>query len=387
MGVYTRPDSPWYWLLLEREGEKPLRRKTDVRHDALDTRTRKENRLLAEQKYHAALSDLARGSLGLEPTRTALTFAEFVKWWRTHELPKHRGQDRERDILKVLLPYFGAMPIRSITKARVSEYETYRLAQPVPRHGKRLKAPARTISPRTINRETDLLKTILKSAAEQGHAANAQIAGKKRLHTVKPVKARLTPEDEAKILAVLDHPGDRAILIMGLDTLARQGDLIDFQWSHDHGKTLTILDPKNGTALEVPVSHRLRTALDGLPRDPKGSGYVFWHRRLAKLPRDWRGSVQQMLSGACKRAGVPYGRINQAITFHAATRRTGASRMLARGASLETVRSIGGWNDLRSMQGYLVAEDDDRKRAVEVVSNHAAITSTPTPPAKSRKRR
>ena len=353
MGVYTRKDSPFYWLLLEREGQKPIRTATDILSSATDPKTAKENKRLAELRYFREMNALSKHTLDL-PDGYTKTFSQFTAWFRTHKLPKRRGNDREADILTHLEGFFGAMLLRSITPAHVDEYETARLAK--------------GILPSTINREVDLLKSMLRVAAENRDAPTSQLAGRKRLHAPKRAKARLTPDQEAALLKAIDSPNDRALLIMGLDTLARRGDLLDFQKAHDHGTTADIIDPKNGRFLSVPISPRLRAALDACVPDPKGSDYVFWNRRLAKKPRDWGGSVQSMLKRACKRAGVPYGRKLQAITFHAATRRTGASRMLARGASIKTVQEIGGWRDLRSVDPYLMAEDEERQRAVKLVS-------------------
>lgn len=352
MGVFIRKDSPFYWLLLERVGQKPIRKATTILHTPNSSELKAENRRLANLEYHREMSTRAKRHLEL-PDGYTKTFAQFAAWYRLHKMPKRRGKEREGYLLTHLQAFFNKLPLRLITVARVDEYETARLAH---------------VHPSTVNREVDLLKSMLRIAAENGDAPDDLIKGKPRLHAPKGAKARMRPDQESLILSAIPHPNDRALLIMGLDTLARRGDLLDFQWAHDHGTTADIVDPKNGEILSVPVSPRLRTALDECERDPEKSDYVFWHRRIAKNPRDWGGSVRQMLQRACKRAGVPYGRKLQAITWHGATRRTGASRMLARGADIKTVQSIGGWKDLRSMQCYLMAEDENRQAAVKLVS-------------------
>jgi hypothetical protein len=363
MGVFVRPDSPYYQLLLERPGEKPIRRPTKIPHSPSTPQQKKENRRLAEQAYHDAMRSLAKGDLGHDDGYTT-EFKTFAKWYQTHKLPKRRGAEREKDLIKPLLHFFGGMALKDIRPPRVDEYETWRL---------------KFVGPSTVNREVDLLKSMMRIAAEQRLAPPKLIYGKKRLHVPKQARARLSAAQEKVLLEAIEHPNDRALLIMGLDTLARRGDLLDFRRAHDHITTADIVDPKNGQFLNVPISPRLRSALNACIPDPAGSDYVFWHRRLAKNPRDWGGSVRLMLKYACKRAGVPYGRKLQAITFHRATRATGASRMLARGADLKTVQSIGGWKDLRSVEGYLVAEDENRQKAVQLVGN-------PIPPQSRRDR-
>lgn len=353
MGVFIRKDSPYYWLLLERAGQKPLRKKTDILHAPTTPELVKENRRLATLAYHRDMNALAKHTLEL-PDGFTKTFAAFATWYRVHRMPKRRGKARENDLLTHLEAFFGHTLLRSITHKKCDEYETARLEH---------------VAASTINREIDLLKSMLRIAAQNGEAPKDLIRGRARLHAPKRAKARLTPAQEDAILEAVESPSDRAILIMGLDTLARRGDILDFQRAHDHGTTADIIDPKNGEILSVPISPRLREALDACTPDPKGSDFYFWPRRVAKNPRDWGGSIRLMLKRACRIAGVPYGRNLQGITFHSATRRTGASRMLARGADVTTVQSIGGWKDIRSMQGYLMAEDENRQAAVKLVSS------------------
>lgn len=352
MGVYIRGDSPYYWLLLERDGEKPIRKATKIPHAPTTKQQKAENRIQAEKKYHDEMQSLAKGDLGEDDG--SKTFSELAAWYRLHRLPKRRGARRELDLVTHLERFFGTTALRRITPARVDEYETHRIAAKA--------------APGTINREVDLLKSMMRVSAENKWAPAKLLFGRKKLHVPKKAKTRLTPEQEYAILTTIRSPNDRALLIMGLDTLARQGDLLDFQRAHDHGTTADIVDPKNGQLLSVPISPRLRAALDACRPDPRGSPFVFWNRRTAKNPRDWGASVRNMLKYACKRAGVPYGRKLQAITWHRATRATGASRMLARGASLKTVQDVGGWKDIRSVDPYLVAEDEDRQKAVRLVS-------------------
>lgn len=355
MGVYIRKDSPYYQLLLERPGEKPIRKPTKIPHTPTTTKQKKENKELAQVAYHHEMANLVKGDLGRDDGYTK-TFAELATWYRVHVLPKRRGAFREQDFLRHLGRFFGPMLLRSMTPARANEYETLRLSEGA--------------APGTVNREVDHLKGMLRIAAENRWCPPKLLYGKKKLHVPKTAKTRLTPDQEQAVLAMIASAHDRALVIMGLDTLARLGDLLDFRRIHDHGTTADIIDPKNGDALSVPISPRLRAALDQCPRDPYGSDYVFWHRRGAKNPRDWGAAVRYMLRVACERAGVPYGRKSGGVTFHRATRATGATRMLARGASQKTVQSIGGWKDVRSMDPYLTAEDESRQAAVRLVGGH-----------------
>lgn len=308
------------------------------------------------------LAERARARHGL-PTKTEaagrpapLTFDAFAKRYERDIIPTHRGQARELEILPTLRAAFGPMPLESLTRAKVQAWMTARLGQ---------KRRGRLVTANTVNREIDLLKSMLRTAVEWHLLEASPIIGMKRLHVTKRPRSRLTIDDEDRLLEAIDDPRDRAMLIMGLDTLARMGDILDFRRDHDHGKTLTIVDPKNGELLEVPVSRRLRAALKAVPMTT--SPYYFAHRRVAKNPRDWRSSVRQMLEAACKRADIDYGRANNAITWHGATRRTGASRMLARKVPITAVMQLGGWKTLEQVKDYQVPEDAVLRNAVEAV--------------------
>jgi hypothetical protein len=72
---------------------------------------------------------------------------------------------------------------------------------------------------------------------------------------------------------------------------------------------------------------------------------------------------------ACKKAKLRYGRRIGGITFHWATRRTGAIRMIQRGVDLKTVQTIGHWKNPEVMLG-IWAESHSRAAlaAVELIA-------------------
>lgn len=370
MGVYTRADSPFYWIHPEGYSDargNPLREPTKIRHDAPTPKLRAEAKQLAQAAYHQRMLDLAREGSGLPVGRPAITFGAFVDWYETHELPKRRGAERERTILPTLRTAFGALPLTAIDRAIVAEWMTARAAARHRVAGKR-RVRARTLPPptaATINREVDVLKGILQLAVPK-YLAASPLYGMKRLRALTPKRRVLSVEDEDKLLRVMSRP-DKALFLMGLDTLARLGDILDAQWSDDQGDTLWIRDPKVGGGYAVPISARLRLALDALKgRKRRVSGYIFAHRRQAKTERDRRNGIRQMLERYCREADVPYGRA-QGVTFHWATRRTGATRMLTNGVDPGTVQKVGRWKDPSVVLGiYHELIDAKARAAVEI---------------------
>jgi integrase len=198
-------------------------------------------------------------------------------------------------------------------------------------------------------------------------------------HLHAPTRARcvLSRADEVKVLAAFGTPADRALFLMALDTLVRMGDCLDLRRSDDHGRTLYIRDPKAGDGYRVPVSQRLRAALDAVPKD---GPYYFTFRRRHATAGARRNGVKKMLASACAKAGVAYGRKDGGLTFHWATRRTGATRMLEAGIDFPTVQRVGHWGDPTMLLGIYAESDDARARAaVERIGPDMGLTPPPKP--------
>lgn len=340
MGVVVRADSRWYWLNLERAGLPAIREATRILAKGLPEHLAKENRRLAEQTYHARMTDLARRHAGLPLDRERVTFRLFAAWYLEHVTPTKRSAARERSSLKHLIDYFGRLPLDAIDQPVVREYTTARLRS--------------KIKPTTVNRELDVLKSLLVAAVPK-YLAVSPIAGMKRLRSVSPVTGVLTFAQERALLKVMS-PQERAVLIAGLDALLRLSDLCRLQWKHDKGTHLEIVDPKVA-AYTVPVSQRLRKALDSLNRD--AGPYVFGYLRKRRHGRPGPNAIIALFHEACRRANVPHGR-PEGVTFHS-LRHTGATRALAvPGTSLRDLMALGGWRDLKSVQRYTRPTQADR---------------------------
>jgi hypothetical protein len=361
MGIYARRDSPFWWVLLERPGEKPLLESTKIRRDPPSAQ-RLENRQLAVAYYHARLKQLQRAALGLDVSKPAIRFREYAAWYETHKIPKHRGAERDVELLARLRAFFGDDPLTAIDSARVDEYETHRLATPANRH-KPTQTDTKTVSPNTVNREVDLLKAMLRDAVPK-YLASSPLANRKRLRTVKRRKRIVQDaEEERKLLAVMS-PVDRAFYLVARDSLMRLSNVINLRRSEDHGDHFALEDSKTGPYMAV-ISDRARAALDRLPHI---GDFYFPRWRRGKTAAARRKAVSQWLRRKCQQAGVPYGRARHGLTFHTATRATGATHMLRTGADLSTVQGAGNWSDIRSMQTYLDIDHTRIRQAVNAAA-------------------
>lgn len=322
-------------MSLERPHGRPRQQSTKVLVQGPTVEDTRRNRKLAEQIYQAAMGDLARNRWAIPTSPVESSVNLFMDWYDANVTAHKRGARREREILTRLRTVFGPLALTAVTRDTVLEWRTQRTHQ---------------VSAATVNREMDVLKHLL-AAAVPKYITLSPIARLPRLHTRTPTRILLTPAQERKLLKVLT-PENRAILLLALDTLMRTGDIERLRRDDDRGRYLVVQDSKTGY-YEVPISTRVRKALDTLPM----RGSRFFLRQ--------RGSIAQMFERACRRCGIPYGQ-GKGVTFHA-LRHTGASRMLAQKVNPRVVMAIGNWKSLRQLTRYTHPTEREQRAAVELI--------------------
>jgi integrase len=352
MGVFSRRQSPWWHLYLETTRTKE---KTKIKIGTT-TAQRRDSRRLAEDLYHRRMNQLAIDVHELPVARPPILFSDFVDWYAAHVSAHHRGHEREAEIVKGLQATFGPHLLTEIDRAAVLEWRTARAA---------------AASASTANRDMDVLKSIFKAAVPK-YLAVSPIAGLKRLRAPRQETRVLSRAEERRLLRQLTK-ADRTLVICALDTLMRLSDVVNLRRDQDRRTYLLVIDPKV-EPYRVPVSARLRKALDALPVQ---GPYYFAHRRRAKKARDFRSGIKQMLERACEAANIPYGRKVGGLTFHG-LRHTAATRLAEQGVSLRLIQELGGWKSLRQLERYAHPSEPAKQAAVE------AIGSQPT---RSRKRK
>lgn len=369
MGVYVRKDSPFYWLYLERpRGQRGIHEPTKIARAAPTRMARTIARDQANELYTLRMAELARADYDLPARTETITFNAYADWWEQHKLPKRRGHIRDAGCVAQLRKYFGRDDLTAINDQRVSEFETKRLAEKVGRPPKKGPDTRRSVRPNTVNRDVDVLKSMLRDACPRWLKVSV-LRGRKKLRVVTRTKRVLSEAEELRLIAALP-PMDQAFYVISRDSLARWSNVYNLKWTDDHGTYFALEDSKTGP-YEATISRRGRLALDSLPRKKPGelhAEYIFWHRRGAKNLNNARTAWRHMLERACGRAGIPYGREHGGITHHTATRATGATRMFRQKVDLGTVMEVGNWKDARSVVGYKVTSREERLRAVNKIS-------------------
>lgn len=351
MGLYRREGSPFWWMWLEPPpGGQPKAESTRVRADGPTPEIRAKNKQLATLVYHRRLERFNRGALGFAP-KPSIGFSAYVTWYQTNVSVTHASLPRERSILKRLTAWFQDRPLTQIDRASVLEWRAARM---------------REVQPATADRELDVLKSVLSSAVPK-YLDASPIAGLKRHRdTRQMVKRRprvLTYDEEARLLKVATDPMEKALILLALDTLIRLTDARSLRRDRDYGTYLHIEAPKV-TPYDVPVSSRLRRALDALPVD--GPFY---------FPRRWAGregpisvnTVWRIFRRLCAAAKIPVGRHVRGVTFHS-LRHTGTTRMLEAGVNPVAVAEVGGWHGIRQLERYGHASVETKQHAVNLIA-------------------
>jgi integrase len=340
MGIYQRPDSPDWWMLIERAGQKALRLSTGIPVDGGSDGLTKALKQQAQETYAIAKADLARKRFKLPETVPTRSFADHRAWYATHVSTQKRGTTRELSMLKQLGRFFDATPLTAITVDVAREWRTARLQD---------------VSASTVRREEALLKHLLTTAVPTYLERNP-LTGFRRIRVADTDTRVLTADEERRLLKALRTAEDRALVIGATDTLLRLSNMKNLTRAQDHGRYL-FSDSKVG-AVRIPISRRLRRALDGLPK--KGAAYFPTYAGKSN------NLVIRMFSEACARAKVQTGRKTGGVSFHC-LRHTGATRMLAAGVDVKTVMEIGGWKNLKVMERYLHPTDERKQAAVNAI--------------------
>ena len=301
---------------------------------------------------------LQKHGLTAPPSEDAPTFRVFADEWERQWGAVQRGYEgRVSYRVKALIAQFGDYRITDITPDVVVKWRTTRLKAGV--------------APRTINRDVDELKAILAKGVPR-YYVESPLRLMPRLKAAPPTTKTLSPDHEKTLLDALD-PEDKAIFLVALDSLVRLGDVLALRWEDVQDGLARVRYSKTGRAYAVPLSQRAQTAIAALkPEKADPQGWVFRMACETSASEKQRSdSFIARLRRLCKKLHVPYGRKNGGVTFHGATRHTGATRLVAAGVDLRTVQEIGGWTTMAMLSRYVHPGQEQMRAAVEKIGGAA----------------
>ena len=271
---------------------------------------------------------------------TDFTLKDYLPWSEANKAVSTYAAD-QRCTSSHLIPIFGKRFMSSITPKDLEDYKTHR---------------SRFVKPRTVNRELDLLKSIFSRAVEWGVIREHPGKGVRKLKFQKQPPNWLTPEQVEQLLAVIDKPHLRMLVVLGAHTGMRKGEMFRLTWSDVDMKRreLTIREAKNDEFRVVPMNEVVYHCVRQHPRHIKSD--------LVICRPDEEGSpyvdLRSPFHAALELAGLSRIRIHD-------LRHTFGSNLAAAGESLAVVRDLMGHSDIQTTMIYLHLAPDQKRAAVE----------------------
>jgi len=321
MGIYRRPDSPTWWMSLQLNGQR-VRLNTMVK-----------DRQLAEELFCAWKTEIARTRwLGAPTPDGDHTVAELIAQYLRMVTPRKSSSSQQRDriILARFVTRWGKLLLKDLTSLLIESYLAERLVQ---------------VSFATVSKELGVLKAAFRCAVRWGWTGRSPFIGIV-LNQEGTARTRwLSDDEETRLLAhcpawLLD------IVVLGLDTGLRPGNLVRFQraWVPS-GETYLII-PREQTktkklSLTIPLTRRAAAIV---------------HRYLES------GRSEHLFAST---TGHPYtcAQINRGLKRAAITaglshiclytlRHTFISRLVQVGVSLPEIAALVGHRDVRTTMRY-----------------------------------
>lgn len=262
------------------------------------------------------------------------------------------------DRLKVLLPYWGEMPIGRIHKSMVAEYRRHRHA-------------AKMITDTTINRDLECLRHILFWAVDEGLLPVNPLARLRLVPERRKPRSVISVAEEELLLAA-SAPHLRALIIMALDTGMRRGELLHQNWEHiDFTRALLFVTRSKtagGEGREIPLTERVRSLLVPL-RQPEGLVFTLEGKPIRAVKTAWKAAM--------RRAVIRYRR------FHD-LRHTFNTRLMEAGVMQEVRKALMGHSSGEDINAiYTHIELPLKREAIRKLEEWRARQPTQLPPGEN----
>jgi integrase len=312
-----------WWSDFVREG---------IRHQ---TSTRTTDRRTAERIETKLKNDAALRRFEIVDFDPTLTFDSV-----TEAFLKTNTSPYTLYLLKHLLPIFGPLRIRDITKNRVSDYRATR------------KAVKPNLTESTLNKEVGVLRHILYWAQDEKLIPSNPIARIPMVRVRRTARPVLGVHEEETLLAVAS-PHLRMAIIAALDTGMRRGEILAQRWEHVdlNRKTLTVSRSKTpeGEGREIPLTKRLLGLLAAV-QEKNGLVFTYHGAAVVDLKTTWHTAQKKA-------------RLTRRYRFHD-LRHCFASRLMEAGVIADIRKALMGHETRGVHEGYTHVELPAKREAI-----------------------
>jgi integrase len=313
MATIRRRGTTWQ-VQVRRQGHATLSRTFRLKADAEQWARQKE-------------AEIDRGELPVD-TRVlrSHTLAQLLERYAATVVPRKRGADRERYMVRVVLRHHLArLSLHSLRPTEIARYRDERLA---------------VVTGSTVLRELCIVRHCLEIArTEWGFMLPSNPVDLVQLPAPNnPRQRRAAAGELDQLLRDCEARGNQqlgAAIQLAVETGMRRSELLGMQWADVdlEGRTVFLRNTKNGDPRTVPLSPRAIEIIGGTPRTGDN---VF-----AMTPNALRLAWERLR----RRAGV------SGLRFHD-LRHEAVSRFFEKGLNMPEVASISGHRDLRMLLRY-----------------------------------
>jgi len=348
-GIYERKgkngDATYYiryqYTARDTEGREVIK---DLK-EKVGRKSRGFTRELAKKALKARLGEIAQARFNLEKVKKPHHFSELIERYLKHAAGYKLSYRRESYAIEGFKKYFKGCNLSDITTWAIEKWKRDR---------------AKKVVGATVNRELTILKHMLKMGVKWELCSSNPAASVSPFPVQEGRIRYLSEEEIPALLGVcknqITSPWLHALVVLALNTGARQGELLDLCYEDiDQERGLIYFGrTKNRRLKTVPMNHAVRDAVDWLTRHRYGD-YLFmwpWGDRVG------RTTVYDAFKKACSEAEI------KKFRFHD-LRHTAASYLVMNGVDLATVKELLGHREIEMTLRYSHLAPAHKAKAVE----------------------
>jgi len=275
-----------------------------------------------------------------------IMFRDFAdKYIEKYAQINKRNWRTDASYLKGICQAFGERFLDEISAEEIEGYKAVRLEKD-------------RVEKSTVNRCLAIMRKLFNVAAEWGYLRKDEVPKFRLFPEGNVLKERTLSEDEERRLLEASSPHLRSILTVALHSGCRLGEILGLKWDQVdlQGRTLRIERTKNNKIRLIPLNTTLERELSRLFSSRDGSGFVFPNPETGEA----FGSVKTAFYAACRRAKI------EGLRFHD-LRHTFATRLIARGVDIITVKDLLGHSSVRITEKYAHSNISRKKEAVKAL--------------------
>jgi len=282
-----------------------------------------------------------------------ITFGELGNKYMEYAKANKRSWLRDEQMLQKLTSFLGSQ--RQVREIYPSDLEGFKLQR------------KKKVSGSTVNRELALLKRMFNLAIDWDlYLGSNPVRKVKFFQEINLGFRTLTPAEEKQLLGNAT-PYIRDVSVFALNSGLRIGEILSLTWEQvDIEKNLmNVFAHKTHKIRSVPVNKESRRVLEYWAMG-KRNEFVFYNHETGKPFVD----LDAGLALACRKSGI------EGVTWHK-LRHTFASRLIASGVDVVTVKELLGHSSIVTTMRYTHTNLDAKRNAVAKLESFGDNLVTP----------